>query len=162
MHHPHRLADLLPSAIAPGQPAMPGRHHSLEWAQLLHAVEFQWVELYHWRLMREVRQTSARGLWTAYLDNLPGDRQLHDCRACRHFIETFGAIAVVAPNGTLISPLWAAFRAPLFYQPAIAALQASVANATDQGPFPLRAPVWGTPYAGGWSHLAIRRPARGA
>lgn len=146
-------------------PIMPGEHYSLDWAALLHAVEYNAYLIYHGCLMRDLVATSpaiAAGLWEVYLANLPDDRKAHDCRACRSFIETYGGTAVRNGRGQTIPLAWASFRAPTFYQKAIAAMEAIV-RAAPVAPFVSPGRVWGTPrtdgltqLTGGWTHLAIR------
>ena len=34
-------------------------------------------------------ETTAPDLFARYLDNLPGERDIHTCSACRRFVETF-------------------------------------------------------------------------
>jgi hypothetical protein len=50
--------------------------------------------------------TDADDLWLTFLSAIPSDRRQHyNCRACKHFIERYGDLAIVQ-DGRVISALW--------------------------------------------------------
>jgi hypothetical protein len=51
--------------------------------------------------------TDAAGLWDAYLASFPeGERQFHNCNACRHFVERYGGLVRISENGETTSAMW--------------------------------------------------------
>lgn len=148
----------LPPGLMAGQPAIPGRHHSLHWAQLLHAVQHQWRQSYELCFQQDVWQTSAAGLWEAWLDGLPSERSEHDCRACRAFVTTFGGIVTKRWDGSLFSPFWEPARVPGFYRPAVAAMQQIILKSEPVGQFEVPTGDMGTPSTPLGSHFGIARP----
>lgn len=103
--------------------------------------------------------TDAEGLNVTYLDNLPGERQVHDCSACRRFIETYGGLVAITATGETIPVMWEPVGAPEFYQPAFAALHAVVKRARVIAPFLSKDVVWGQPMTGAYRHLSTPNPA---
>jgi hypothetical protein len=103
--------------------------------------------------------TNASGLWGLYLDSFtdPDERQHHNCHACRHFIERFGALAVINDSGSLTSAIWDEDDAPPIYRPALAAMSRAVRRANVTGVFLSSDTVLGTPVTGAWMHLAIHQ-----
>ena len=101
--------------------------------------------------------TDAEGLWETYLDAFenPHDRQDHNCRCCRHFINKFGGLAVVAENGTLESVLWDVDTAPPMYKPVAEKMARAVRKAKITGVFLTSERVWGTPVTGVWTHFSV-------
>lgn len=108
---------------------------------------------------KAVFQTDAAGLNEAYLDNLPSERQVHNCQACRRFIERFGSLVTVDDAGALHSVMWSPDGAPKFYQEAFGEMQYRVERARIEAPFLSKAPIWGEPLTGTWSHISARPPA---
>lgn len=103
--------------------------------------------------------TDATGLWDAYLDNLPKDRQTHVCHACRRFIENYGHLAVLDENGSQISLMWNAYAGmPVFYLPAVNVMRDMVQRAKITGPFYSSDKKWGLPVTGDWTHLHVIPP----
>ena len=104
--------------------------------------------------------TDAKGLWEAYLANIPeSHRQHYDCRACESFIKHYGHLVVIDPLGQQHSAMWEDSDAPIELMPAIRALRKIVKTAKVDGVFVTREEIWGTPVAGNWSHLAIKPPS---
>lgn len=104
---------------------------------------------------RALFRTDASGLFDLYLDSLPGERQVHDCRACQRFVETFGGLVSISEGGAAVPVMWNGEHAPDFYEPAFTQLAARVANARVTGVFLSSNVVWGTPVTGEWSHLSV-------
>ena len=106
-------------------------------------------------------QTAADtdGLWKTYLDHLPGERQVHDCRCCRRFIHNFGGLVFVADNGQTVSALWNPDTVPRFYCAPVSAMQRVVTGARIVAPHLSDKRVWGEPMTGAWTHLSVAAPS---
>lgn len=98
-------------------------------------------------------------LYAAYLDNLPGERQVHNCHACRRFIEQYGTLVDVDTMGRQHSVMWHAASAPGFYRDAFGAMAHIAERARITGPFYCKETTWGTPRTGPWTHMAVQPPA---
>lgn len=88
--------------------------------------------------------TNAEGLWNAYLDGLPSDRQHYDCRCCRRFIESFGGLVTIGDDGMTEPIFWR--NAPGFFVPSAASMCSRVARAKVAGVFVNGLSQWGTPF----------------
>lgn len=100
--------------------------------------------------------TDAAGLNDLYLDNLPDERQTHNCHACRRFIETFGALVTIDEAGDTAPVMWN--DPPEFYAPAFSAMAKAIKRAKVTGPFLTKADTWGTPQTGAWTrHSKLMR-----
>lgn len=102
--------------------------------------------------------TDAEGLFDAYLDAMPSDRQYHNCHACRRFLESYGGLVTIDAEGRTHSALWHEHDAPLFYKAAIFAVNRLAKRAKVTGVFLSKLPVWGQPVTGEWHHLAVTPP----
>lgn len=102
-------------------------------------------------------QTDAK-LVDLYLGNLRPERQVHDCRACKRFIESFGALATISDDGCLTSAFWAADTVPLFYRKAVSKMAAAVIAANVVSPFLSNDLVWGKDSDGPYAHVWARNP----
>ena len=103
-------------------------------------------------------QTDAKGLWEAYLDNLPATvRQEHNCHACRNFINKYGGLVVVNEHGGQDTVMWGV-NGP-GYSDAIEALRKRVIKARITAPFYSADLTWGTPVTGPWTHMAVANPS---
>lgn len=97
-------------------------------------------------------------LWHIYLDNFDNaiDRQRHDCRTCRRFIERFGRLVTINPKtGKTKSAIWDHEKAPSKYRASIAAMQKAVESAEVAGVFLSSESCLGTPVTGEWTHFAV-------
>lgn len=104
---------------------------------------------------------TAGDLWDLYLANLlQSDRQHHTCTSCRHFVRRYGALVIVADDGTLTPLCWPAPQdVPEPYAEAVAALNRAVRRGTITGVALTTEAVWGTPVTGPWTHFALTPPA---
>jgi hypothetical protein len=104
--------------------------------------------------------TDADGLWDLYLGGFtdPADRQHHNCHACRHFIERFGALVTIDSLGRTTPAVWAEDGTTEHFRPAVAAMARAVRRAKVTGVFLSSDETWGTPKTGVWRHLAVRPP----
>lgn len=103
-------------------------------------------------------KTDATGLFEAYLDHLPAERQVHTCNACRRFVENFGGLVVITDQGQTMPAMWSP-DVPGFYAPAIKAMYQIVRRAKVTGVFLSSDKVWGLPKTGEWRHMAVTPPA---
>lgn len=110
--------------------------------------------------------TDAAGLWDLYLAGFsPDERQYHNCNSCRHFIERFGALVVIADDGLTTSAFWDVDDAPLLYRASVEAIERAVRKAKVTGPFLSSDRSWGTASnvsAKGvtWTHLHLDQGSR--
>lgn len=111
--------------------------------------------------------TNAAGLFDAFLDALPpGRRQHYTCNACRRFVERFGGVVKVEPDGSQVSPFWDPADAPPFFAASVRAIAKLVARAKVTGVFLCIDRVWGLPsnrqtvpgQVRTWHHLAVTPP----
>ena len=105
-------------------------------------------------------QTDASGLFDAYLGALGKHSQVHNCHACRRFIEGFGGLVMIGHDGRQYPAMWASDMnlVPEFYRPAVIAMREIVEKAKVIGPFYSREGIYGTPRTGTkdgktWTHL---------
>lgn len=96
----------------------------------------------------------TRSLFSTYLDTLSRwDRQYHDCHACESFINHYGHLVTINPNGSLSSLLWQDEDQPGYYSEAIKALRKTVEAWRIEGVFYTDAKVLGTAITGEWTHF---------
>src|SRR5262245_48260391 len=50
--------------------------------------------------------THVEGLNDLYLNSLPGERQVHNCCACRRFIERYGSLVTISEGGETMPAMW--------------------------------------------------------
>ena len=104
--------------------------------------------------------TDAENMWQAYLDALPEDqRQHHTCHCCRAFVERFGPLVTITPDGSTVPAIWNADDAPELYREAITAMAKLASRAKVTGVFLSEDRVWGSPETGTWRHLSATPPA---
>lgn len=103
-------------------------------------------------------QTDATGLWDAYLGAFPpSHRQLHNCHACRRFIETYGGVVSIDEHGDTYPVMWYnGDEGGDFYAPVFNHLDWIVAKAKVVSPFFTDKIVWGEPGAGEYRHLSVK------
>ena len=102
--------------------------------------------------------TNAADLYDLYLDNLPDERGVHTCTACRKFVEAFGSLVTIGEDGHSTPAFWNATDVPDFYRAAIKAMQSEVSRARVTGLFLSSAPRYGMPKTGPWTHFAATPP----
>jgi hypothetical protein len=103
--------------------------------------------------------TDASDLFGLYLDKLPGERQVHNCTACRRFVKDYGGLVAIDAAGRAIPAMWDVSAAPDYYGVTVLTLRSAVRKARVTGPFMSREGVWGIPRTGEWSHFAVEPPA---
>jgi len=97
-------------------------------------------------------------LWRLYLESLPADRRQHyNCHCCRRFIQQYGGLVTIDAKGRQWPVLWPApTQVPTFFEQAMYALWnlAERSKVTGVYLWDQNGRQWGTPLAGGWSHLS--------
>ncbi len=137
----------------------PARHdHDADYAALLTAVRGSFDAVA--REAPAMLTVDTEGLWDAYLDGLPAERQVHTCHACRTFMRRFGGAVTVGDDGRLRSALWCSDVAPDFYGPALNTMRRLVESRPVGGVLIAKEATWGVPATGAWAHFAVTPPAR--
>ena len=122
-----------------------------EYSSLLTSVR----DVFHANSKTPLFKTDADGLWELYLKNLPAqERQFHTCHCCKRFVETYGSLVSIDDNGHIIPAMWSPTISGL-YGASFAAMFHRVKTARVTSPFLSKAPVWGTPVTGEWTHLSV-------
>lgn len=147
VNHPRRSKKALAAASA-----LPIHDHDADYAVLLDAVRqsFAVATLTN----RHLFMTDAEGLNDIYLNSLPAERQIHDCHACRRFINSYGGLVTIGENGEATPVFWSA-PLPEFYSATFGAIAARVKRARVTSPFLAKEAVWGIPKTGTWTHIAV-------
>lgn len=102
--------------------------------------------------------TNVSGLFETFLEHLPANaRQHYTCHACQHFIDRYGGLVTISPDGKTNPVMWG--EVPPFFAPAIAALCKKIAKAQVNGVFVAADKTWGQPLTEGWQHMAVTPPA---
>ena len=88
-------------------------------------------------------------LWELYLSSFPKkSRQFHTCTACRKFIETYGALVHVLPDGKLKSIMWDLEDAPGKERSAVGVMKHRVESDRVSSVFYTDEVRWGQPITG--------------
>lgn len=139
-------------------PKPPWHDHDRDYALLLKAVGDYFDRAPGQRYFT----TDADNLYKVYLRHIDEkERQVHTCNACRRFLDQFGSLVTIEPNGKLRSPFWSglAGKVPEFYRESVAAMNSAAEHADVTGVFVSNELVWGTPKTGAWTHFAVSSPA---
>lgn len=101
-------------------------------------------------------------LWEAYLNGFDeSQRQHHNCRTCRKFIQQFGGLVTISSIGVQHSAVWgtdAITVGCLDYADPFEAMRRLVAKAKVTGVFLTDREVLGNPQTGNWRHLSLVVP----
>jgi hypothetical protein len=156
INHPNRSRKKAKAAAATS--FAPTASHDHDYSGLLKAVSASFEDAIIGA--KKLFLTNADGLNDLYLKCLPvSDRQEHNCHACRRFIETYGALAVIGDQGEPFPVMWSAAEAPEIYQTAFVAMYERVKRARVEAPFLTNQAVWGIPVTGTWRHMSVNAPA---
>lgn len=147
VNHPRRSKRAAVSA--------PESNHDADWAALLSSVPAALARYAGQPLFA----TDATGLNDAYLTHLGAERAIHDCYACRRFIENFGALVAITDDGHTIPVFWNAETVPAVYRTSVKTMAKAVAKARVTGVFLSSDKTWGNPTTGAWTHLAVKSPS---
>jgi len=145
------------SAATSSAPAAARHDHDRDYGDLLAAFKLSFDSIAS--TCTALFMTDAEFLYEAYLECLPGEKQVHTCNACRRFVQTYGAIVTIGEDGDTIPVMWDPEGVPEFYRAAFAELRRRVKQARVTSVFTTKAETWGTPQTGAWTHLSARPPA---
>lgn len=143
------------------RPVPPLHSTSEEWDALLRAVQTALMMSVGENTNHKLFRTDAIGLYDAYLNAMPSDRQMHTCHECRRFIESYGGLVAVDAYGKTEPAFWFGTWnvGPKFYTKPLAAMHALVSKARVTGPFVPEKAILGVPHTPGWTHLHAQLPA---
>lgn len=129
-----------------------------EWEEFRHALATNFEQRIQGA--RKLFTVNTDRLWDAFLNNIPEDqRQVYDCRTCRHFVERFGGIVLLNESGDYESALWNMTPIGLFSS-SLTAMQQYICNQKKvNGVFVSDVAVLGVPETQGWTHMSITLPA---
>ncbi len=102
--------------------------------------------------------TADQDLCGPFLAQLPHSISYYNCQSCRRFIDTYGGLVTIDPNGVSHPLLWREFGDPQFFGSASYALYRRIQRAPVNGVFVSDKRVWGTPETPPWTHLYGRPP----
>lgn len=97
-------------------------------------------------------------IWNAYLSGFTnlGERQHYNCNTCRHFLQRYGSLVVIHPNGDFESALWpAADIVTGSLSRSLRNIHQLFRDAKITGVFTASERVLGSPVTGPWRHFAI-------
>lgn len=101
-------------------------------------------------------ETDTPDLYGLWLEGLSAaDRDEHRCQACRRFLQRFGGLVRVTPEGATVPVMWSPEGVPELYLGAVKLLAATVSQAPISGVFLSAEQAWGQAKTGEWSHLAV-------
>jgi hypothetical protein len=142
-------------------PAAPVHDHDADWSSFMGSVANAY---YRHALGSEpgatpvLFETDAADLYTTFLHHLPAERLIHTCTACRRFVEAYGGLVTITPEGLTQPLFWDPTRVPEFYRASVEAVAGYVSRAKVTGVFLSNDTTWGLPKTGVWTHLAVKRP----
>lgn len=94
-------------------------------------------------------------LFDIFLSKLPVSvRQHYTCNACKKFVNLFGNIVTITPEGKTIPVMWPN-EVPELYQASVDAIKKAVAKAKVTGVFYAGGKAWGQPVTGEWHHMSV-------
>ncbi len=98
--------------------------------------------------------TSVSNLYETYLNSFkdPVERQAHACNCCRRFIERFGGLVTIGPDGRTHPVMWGGSTV---YADTDEAMAQAVRKAYVTGVFLSSEPEWGVPKTGPWTHFSV-------
>lgn len=107
-------------------------------------------------------KSAGQGL---FLDGLPAEyRQHYACRSCSKFLETYGNLVTITPDGTTKSVFWDETVVPPFFVKAVKAMRLRVEKARVSGVFHSAEKSWGIVSNKGptrtWNHMSATPSAR--
>lgn len=95
-------------------------------------------------------------MWDAYLSAFPeAHRQHYNCHACRHFIEQFGGLVTIGPDGVQTSALWDSDGVPSLMRAQVMSLKHAVEQSSVTGVFLSSLREYGQHTTGAWHHMAL-------
>jgi len=106
--------------------------------------------------------TNVENMFGTYLAAFPESaRQYHNCSACRTWINRYGSLAYVTPEGMLEPVAWDAADTEdggWDERLAFALMARDIRRSTIRSPFAWSEELWGVPTTGDWHHYYARPP----
>ena len=138
--------------------AVCGNHNDDEYNEYVDAINQRIQEL---ATTSKFFVTNVVGLWETYLDAFtsPVERQWHNCHACKEFIEKYGGLVTIAPDGNTTALIWNPAEAPDSYKAAVQAMKKKVEKASVVGIFYSAQKTLGKPETGVWRHFYFDNPS---
>ena len=105
--------------------------------------------------------TTSAELWPFYVESFrdPGERQYHNCSACRDFMKRYGGLATISENGRVAPVFWNRHDTPGGYRDMAFRLFLEVEQAGVSGVFIPPTVELGTAGGNGWRHYSATVPA---
>ncbi|MFW9801185.1 MAG: hypothetical protein ACFFFC_00910 [Candidatus Thorarchaeota archaeon] len=111
--------------------------------------------------------TNATDLFQMFLDGLPEkERQHHNCRTCRQFVETYGNLVTIGGTTGMINPIMWRFPKVNLYIESFKRIREYVSKSKVTGIFVSANSEWGTPCnssekspVGEFHHMSVTPPA---
>jgi hypothetical protein len=105
--------------------------------------------------------TNATGLFDIYLNSIhPRHRQTYNCRCCRRFLEKYGTLVTISPEGKTNPAFIPSIPGNNAFSIASQAMHQIVSRAKVTGVFYSMDRTLGDAKSGGWSHLHCSNPCR--
>jgi hypothetical protein len=134
-------------------------NHDHDYSGLLRSVQLSFYGTFEALQPKFLFRTDETDLNNVYLYSMPDEvRQIHNCHACKRFLERFGNLVAIDDGGSIVPVMWWESLAPDFYKITFAALRQRVGRAKITGPFINSAEVLGTPETGEWKHMSVKVP----
>lgn len=111
--------------------------------------------------------TDATGLFDLFMSKIDSRyHQVHNCRTCAKFFETYGGLVAVEDGGVRVSPMWdESINIPTFYKASVDAVRRAVERASITGVFITDEHRMGDAYTTdhrnpwkGWNHISTTLP----
>lgn len=102
--------------------------------------------------------TDVTDLYDWFLNGLPEEaRQHYNCNACRRFVNTYGGLVTISPDGRTHPVMWD-FIAPDFFRASVGNVRRKVMEARVTGVFITSEKRLGIARTGIWTHMAVDMP----
>lgn len=85
-------------------------------------------------------------LWETYLQGIPEERRQHyTCNCCKRFIQKYGGLVIIHPDGQKNALLWANLDGPEFFANSVQGMDRLVTKSNVNGVYLWTEQTWGTP-----------------
>lgn len=109
---------------------------------------------------RPLFTTVSPNIFEVYLKSFSSqsDREEHNCRCCKKFLESYGGLVYLDDNMNVESLLWSSLIDFQEFADVVSCLDRYVSNSTIRGMFYTDEYILGYKYSGGWEHFAVPTP----
>lgn len=130
------------------------RHNDDEYQEFLASIQNHFAAMVE-KHGKNLFTTNATGLFDTFLAWLPAEvRRHYTCNSCRRFVDTYGGLVTITPDGITLPVMWPD-DVPELYMVSVANCWQMVSDAKVTGVFLETKPVWGLPVTGEWHHMAV-------